>query len=68
MENKNNLKFWINAIDRLCDLAKDEKDAERFEKLKNCSLLFRKYLLQELKTKQKNGRRATPPLQKKKIK
>ena len=51
MEKNRNIKFWIDAIDRLCYLAKDEKDGERFEKLKNCSLLFRKYLFQELKTK-----------------
>lgn len=51
MEKNKNIKFWINAINHLCDLAKYEKDTERFEKLKNCSLLFRKYLLQELKTK-----------------
>lgn len=51
MEKNRKVKFWINAIDKLCDLAKDEKDSERFEKLKNCSLLFRTYLIQELKTK-----------------
>jgi hypothetical protein len=49
---KNNLKFWLDAIDRICEQAKNTCDFKEWQKLKACGLLFKKYSIEELKKMQ----------------